>query len=351
MISTQYPEPVEESSKYLRMTLQNISRYKLPYNPFSYLLWYEYATGRNQHLINDIESLLTQEGAIDEEIITRLFKKHIADPNFMMAQEKADGFQTILSEIISHLGTSQGDMDGHHDHFKAISQKLNQAASIEDIQQITRHLMSETKAMAEESKALSAKIQQSLTEIETLRKELKTAQQKANTDMLTRLFNRHGFDQAIGQALRSVRASGQPLSIIILDIDFFKRINDTYGHLVGDNVLKMLGRLIRESVKGRDIPARFGGEEFIIALPKTDIQNALSLAEQIRKALALKNMRIKESGESIGQVTLSAGIAAYRPGELIDQTIKRADDALYQAKETGRNKSVVEQAVSSEITQ
>jgi diguanylate cyclase len=160
--------------------------------------------------------------------------------------------------------------------------------------------------------------------------------------MLTSLLNRRGFDGEITQTLEDIKTTHEALSIIMLDIDHFKKINDTYGHLIGDGVLKMLSKLLKDSIKGKDIVARFGGEEFILALPATALEGAYSLAEQIRSSLMKLNLKLKDTGKSIGHITISLGIALYKSGESLETTINRADTALYKAKNTGRNRTVTE---------
>jgi diguanylate cyclase len=146
----------------------------------------------------------------------------------------------------------------------------------------------------------------------------------------------------MSEVLEDTNILGEPLSIIMLDIDYFKLVNDTYGHLVGDNVLKMLSKLLKDHIKGKDIAVRFGGEEFILVLPQTPIDGAYALAEHIRTGLHKMKWKIKGTGQSMGQISISLGIALYRAGESLEDVIQRADDALYQAKNTGRNKTVAE---------
>jgi diguanylate cyclase len=342
MIENTYPESVEESGNYLRMTLKNISKSKLPYNPISYLLWYEYATGRNDELVKDIELLLESETPITATIIAQLFKKHIADNKALHAARKTREFQKILTEMTKHLTESGIEMDAQGNNINTYATELNQATSLDTIIEIAKHIVAETKIMADSRKALTNKLDSTISEIDVLRKELEGTKQAAKTDMLTGLLNRRGFDETIVQVIENLKTTHEPLCIIMLDIDFFKKVNDAYGHLIGDTVLKMLSGLIKDSIKGKDIAARFGGEEFILALPQTPIKGAHALAEQIRLNLKRMNLKIKGTGESISQITISLGIALYRDGESIESVIKRADEALYQAKDTGRDKTVSE---------
>jgi diguanylate cyclase len=342
MINKKYPESVEESGNYLRMTLQNISKYKLPYNPISYLLWYEYVTGRDGKLVEDIELFIEKKEPITFNIITKLFKKHIADNKILLTERKTKEFQKIQLEMIKHLSQSGNEIDVQGNTLETCATELSQAKSLDTITGITKRIVLETKSMVESSKTLKSQLDSTVFEINMLSKELEEIKQDAKTDMLTSLLNRRGFDRAITHTVETIKTTHEPLSIIMLDIDLFKKVNDTYGHLIGDNVLKMLSKLIKDYIKGKDIAARFGGEEFIIALPQTPIKGAYALAEQIRVSLEKLNLKIKATGKSIEQITISLGVALYKDGESIEAFIKRADDALYHAKNTGRNKTVTE---------
>jgi diguanylate cyclase len=171
----------------------------------------------------------------------------------------------------------------------------------------------------------------------TMREQLGTLQGEALTDPLTGLRNRRGFELAVAQV---VAASGRGLegtALLLADIDHFKRINDTYGHLFGDEVLRASAQVFTGAVKGRDVVARFGGEEFLILLADTATIGAIALAEKIRKAFG--EVRIRRTGreETIEPVTISIGVAVPAAAESIEQVIERADKALYQAKNEGRN--------------
>ena len=157
-------------------------------------------------------------------------------------------------------------------------------------------------------------------------------QQQATQDPMTGLLNRRGFNNEVSRQLDTVERENIPLSIVLIDIDFFKKINDKYGHDVGDICLKELAECLQKTIRRTDSAARFGGEEFILLLPNTDIEAAARLAEKVRLTVeqAIFNEKLR--------MTVTAGVAQYFPSEIIEQTTKRADVALYRGKESGRNK-------------
>ena len=160
-------------------------------------------------------------------------------------------------------------------------------------------------------------------------------EEASRTDSLTGLWNRRGFLEASDGALVRSRRSGKPVSIALGDLDHFKEVNDRYGHAAGDEVLKTVAAAIRASLRGQDMAARWGGEEFILLLPDTPKEGALHVAESIRRAIA--SLPMEYDGHAIG-ITASLGVAEHWTGRNLEETIAHADAALYRAKEEGRNR-------------
>jgi diguanylate cyclase len=185
---------------------------------------------------------------------------------------------------------------------------------------------------------LDSQVSSILDEVVSLRKELEQVKEESLIDALTGISNRKAFDAALERVFEEARAEQTPLSIMLADIDHFKKFNDTFGHLIGDKVLRFVGATLKRSVKGRDFAARFGGEEFVVILPQTELAGAGVLAEQIRKAISSGELKDRQSDESYGKITVSIGIAQLYPGNLPSDLLERADRALYAAKTQGRNR-------------
>ncbi len=172
-------------------------------------------------------------------------------------------------------------------------------------------------------------------DITSQQKQISKLQEKASKDPLTGLFNRRSFDEVITQEIKLANTIGSSISLIFIDIDFFKKINDTHGHDVGDSVLKELALILSSQTRKQDIVSRWGGEEFVIALQSTTAMQASLLAEKIRTHVSEHHFTI------IDHLTISLGVTQYRADESKDSFIKRADQALYQAKHQGRDQVVV----------
>ena len=192
--------------------------------------------------------------------------------------------------------------------------------------------------------ALSEKLEHSRFQITRLRSSLTRAEEIGNRDGLTALGNRRFFDNALAEEIARAREFGGELCIALADIDHFKKINDKFGHVAGDMVLKLFAELLMMNVKGQDKAARFGGEEFAILFPDSQLSEATVAVNQIHKQLESKQWAVAASGERIGAVTASFGVARLQAGKSAEDLIRRADAKLYEAKSSGRNRVLVDTA-------
>jgi diguanylate cyclase len=186
------------------------------------------------------------------------------------------------------------------------------------------------------------KIEAAAREIEALQSSLRGAEEATRMDPLTGVGNRRLFDTAMTKAVDDSHAKQAPLSLVMCDIDHFKRVNDMFGHHVGDEVIKVLVSVIMANVRETDSVARYGGEEFAIILPGTKLLDAEEVAERIRRKFAAKRFSVRNTTQKIGQVTASFGVAEHRPGDDVLTFLHRADAKLYEAKARGRDRVIGE---------
>jgi diguanylate cyclase len=197
--------------------------------------------------------------------------------------------------------------------------------------------------MKQRGEKISQKLEESTKEITELKKDLQQVTIESQRDFLTGVFNRKAFEQYVDTQIALAKEKHTELCLLILDIDHFKQFNDRFGHLIGDEVLKIVARSLTDILKGRDVVARFGGEEFIVILPETPIEGAMKVANMIRTAIADRQLKRKDTGKSYGTITVSAGVARFRPEtDTLPVLIKRADDAMYVSKRNGRNRVTCE---------
>ncbi len=198
--------------------------------------------------------------------------------------------------------------------------------------------------MVEQNNQLEQKLASSSSQIQELQSTLDVVRKESLTDGLTGISNRKSFDERIQEEIKLSEKEHTKLSLLMIDIDFFKSFNDNYGHQTGDQVLKLVAHTLINGVKGRDMAARYGGEEFAILLPETPLSAAKRVADGLRERIANKEIINRATGVHLGQITISVGVSEHQKGENVDNLIERADKALYKAKELGRNRVEVSQS-------
>jgi len=344
-----YNDTLERANEYLRLALSSMGQYYIPVNPSNYTVWYEYVSGQNRELKKAIDVLLKTSEQFSPEINLYLYENFIAQKRGVAGEKALVELQRILYLVSEYLAKAGGEISTHGKSFEKYVDQLQQDdLKIEDLHDIIENILSSSKEVLTHSYSLGEHITNSSKEIDTLRSELKAAKERAIIDPLTGIGNRRAFETVLSQQMKTADIAGQSLLIVMIDIDHFKRINDTFGHLVGDQVLKQVASNIKRHIKGKDYVARYGGEEFVAILPDTPMQGAVAISEQLRSFFEGKNWTKKGTGEAIGSFTISIGISLFRAGESPESFIKRADDALYCSKQKGRNRVTCEMKVADQ---
>ncbi len=342
-----YSENKEQAGEYLRFALNYITKYGLAATPLNYTVWYEYASGKNNNLKKAIDYVINNNKTFDNGVLKQFYQAYIIDGHRTVTAKALSEIKKIITDISSCVVDAKGEFIGHDNKLQLISMELNKADDFYSLNVILDKMTSEIKNIMQSGKNLNGRMAESSEELESLRKKLEKAQQASETDVLTGLANRRKFEKALDCEIKKAVDNTNSLSLIMADIDFFKRINDTFGHLTGDSVLKAIAALFKRQLKGKDLASRFGGEEFMLMLPETSLKNAYTVAEHLRLALAEKVWRQKASGKSMGKITISLGVVQYKPGESKKSFIERVDKALYFAKQNGRNRVASEKDIES----
>lgn len=339
-----YDESIEVSAERLRLALPLMAKYGVAMNPQNYTVWYEYVASTNERLKQEIDAQIQKEQRVGDEATKQLYEKYFA----CRLERELEPMQKTMREIVFLLFGYVAEMDEQANKYgEALthySNELQGDLAVSDIQRILDGLIDNTRSLRSAQSSLRHRLNESTAELERLRLELETAKREAATDPLTGLLNRKGLEIAIGQAISERQSGGPPLCLLMIDIDHFKKVNDCYGHLLGDKVLRLIGATLRQSIKGRDTAARYGGEEFAVLLPDTPLEGAKTLADQIRIAISAGRILRMDNRQPIGQITVSIGLTAHRLGEAPEQLLQRADEALYQSKQSGRNRVTIKAA-------
>lgn len=327
-----YTDNVEQASEYLRIALPLLNKHGIPPNPIHYAVWYAYASGQNSKLTNAINQAIEAKGSVSAEMSHALYKKHIQNHDAVSMQVH-EGVNKVMEALTDQLINSSDQAMHYEEVLGSFDKELGLETRPDHLQDVVKNLSEETQVMQTVNKDLTQKLNNSSSELITLKKELDEARKAANTDILTGIPNRQAFESRIALCIKEQT----PFCLLLADIDFFKKFNDNYGHQLGDKILRFVAQTIQKHLKGQDMATRFGGEEFAIILPETPFGGAMAVAENLRKIIQQQKLRRTDSKEYIDSITLSIGVGMYRPGEPGEDLIERADTALYQAKKNGRN--------------
>ena len=314
--------------------------------PQNFMLWYHYCSGEHAEIKRTIDALLAIKGMFDDELSEDLFETFFGNAKQQRATQDASyRMLQTLSEALNEVSLAGEGARRYGDALHSFSGGVKDAPSPAAITDLLHNIVAETRAMAERNSLLERHLAHSSEQIRDLQTTLEEVRREALTDSLTGIANRREFERKLKASAAEAIAAHQDLCLIIADIDHFKVFNDAWGHQLGDQVLRLVARTITAGIKGQDTAARFGGEEFAIILPRTRLNDATLVALHIRDDVAAGQLIRRSTGEAVGRVALSLGVARYRPGEPLAEFVARADAALYLAKERGRNQVVAEGAL------
>jgi len=333
----------ERTMAFAEVALGQIRSLRQTAVPRNYEIWYIYATGYNAPLNKIINETLARNGNLTEADLEQIYETYLSH---IKATDRIDkvGARVIgeIDDVMSLLTDALGMSASYDASLNGASEKLSAAKTPDQVKGVVESLLRSTREMRETNKALEERLMLSKNEISNLQQSLEAIRAESLTDPLTGLGNRKYFDRMIATAVQDALATGEPLSLLMFDIDHFKSFNDSYGHLTGDQVLRLVGMSLKQTIKGQDITARYGGEEFAVVLPSTALRQALTVADHIRRAVMAKELKKKSTGEILGRVTISVGVSMLKPGDDPDALIERADACLYAAKRNGRNRVICE---------
>lgn len=332
-----YDFSVSVNAKYLKQIVPLLAQHNVAANPINYALWYDYVAGQNTALNEAIDSIIADHGYFGRDVCVGLYRTHVcpdASESFENINQQLNAVIKIASDSISQ---TRQQAVASNDNFKRKSESLETVSTSEDVRHVLEEIIQETQTLSETTAAMQVKLNQANVELEQLRQELAQTRKLSYTDGLTGLLNRRAFDDKLAELI------GQPAGetyLAMLDIDHFKRVNDTYGHAIGDNVIKFVASLMTKHAEAHHHVARYGGEELGIIMPNTSGKQAVDIAETIRKTMEASRLKRKENSQLLDRITLSIGIAKMEQGDDAETLLVRADRALYQAKESGRNRVV-----------
>jgi diguanylate cyclase len=332
-----YEQTAEQSAELLRLIVPRIAQTGGHFSPWAYAVWYEHLAGTNSSLSEALETRLRLADAVTKTEIIELYAQYIQAKETRSLSQ----LQAGLGDLLRKLGDIAAESGrGAAAYYQALISHEEELASVLDadtLRTVLEALKNSTVSVRVKASRLHSEIEAGREHMQSLYQQLESLRTEALADPLSGLNNRRGFDRACERLYGHSDATCQGAALVLLDVDHFKHVNDTYGHLLGDQVLRTIAGVITTTVKGGDVVVRFGGDEFLVLLPDTPVAGAAAVAEQIRSAFG--RVRIRRSGTDlyVQQLTLSAGVAVAKSGETVEQLVHRADQALLQAKTKGRN--------------
>ncbi|MBN8959558.1 MAG: GGDEF domain-containing protein [Rhizobiales bacterium] len=333
----------ERSIAFAEIALGQIKSLRQLALPRNYEIWYVYATGANPALNKAIDETLARNGRLTEANLAQIYDTYLSNTRGADQIDQV-GVRIVheIDDVMNVVDDALGITSAFGDNLIDAGKKLALAASRDHVKAIIETLVRSTHDMQKTNRALEVRLKASRQAIHNLQQNLEAIRAETLTDPLTGLGNRKYFDRAVADAVATSIAGGRSLSLLMFDIDHFKSFNDNYGHLTGDQVLRLVAQSLKQTIKGQDIIARYGGEEFAVVLPATGLRQALTVADNIRRAVMSRELKKKSTGEILGRVTISVGVSTLQPGDDIYTLIERADLCLYAAKRNGRNRVICE---------
>lgn len=339
-----------DAKRFSETAIQLIESYEIASTPDFFRLFYDYASERDPVVNERLRDLADERPEAFRAAAEELLDTHYGeDREFRLLTETGDAMQEQIRHVVDQVNHAGDDVGAFGNALDGLENGLGSIDGSGAMKALVSQMLVATRQMKTKSEQLEQDLKQSANEINNLQEKLAESRREALTDSLTGITNRAGFDKSIMHHADKSKDNGTPLSLVMCDIDHFKKFNDTYGHQLGDQVLRLVGAVMRDGLKGRDVPCRYGGEEFALILPETTCSAAAKAADIIRQAISAKRIVRKSTGEEIARVTMSFGVAQLRPGEQPANMVERADAALYQSKRNGRDRVTEEGEVEEEL--
>jgi len=328
---------IEQSFITLKKTVPLLVKHQISAIPTNYALWYTYVTNESSDLNQQLDALIENGQPLSKLKAKDLHLQYVSDKENITALDLRQSIEGMLIELSQTLKDTQSDthdykktMDSHLDDLNRVEKE---GWSVEEVLSLVRNMVSEAQNIKQSAISFNSSLGKAEKEIARLKTQLSESQQAALYDALTGLCNRRYFDSELNSKMALDK-----LCLILIDIDHFKKINDTYGHQMGDLVLKAVAKKLQSSCRDNAQVFRYGGEEFAVLVPNADAKHARQVADGMRRMLEKISVKDRRTGQILGDITVSAGVAQLTDNEASQSLIERADKLLYEAKRLGRNR-------------
>lgn len=331
-------ENPDVSTEILRQAVPQMSALGVPVTPDNYAVWYEYFLGADLDLKRAIDRLISNGVAFTSDVCSGLYKNFIQEQSPETIQNVQIETQILINSLLKKIAQMSAGTETFSGALHSLETELAQEPDVQTLERLIDGIAEHVSSVVEANEQMDASLKEMNREVNLLKNEMENLNAVAMTDQLTSLHNRRAFESEILVHLKQFNELGIKSSMLIVDVDHFKSFNDEHGHLIGDKVLAYVALALKQTVRGDDFVARYGGDEFVIILPNTHFHDALQVAKHLRERIAEKKLSVgKDQKLSLGMITVSIGLTTLHEGDDDKSFFTRADSALYEAKSDGRN--------------
>jgi diguanylate cyclase len=324
--------------QHAQSALEHIEALRHPADPPSFEVWYAYSTGEVADLKKAIDAKLEGNSFFGVVELEQLHEQFISPArNIGRVEGIGSDLRAELDRILPSINQAIRTSKSYGKILNDVNHTLDHSRDGWSLDALVLDLVKATRAIEEENRGLIAELSDSGQRIDRLQASLAAIRAESLTDTLTQLANRKHFDEALEREVMRCNRGEKPLSLLVCDVDHFKKFNDKFGHVTGDHALRLIATALKETMRSGDVVARYGGEEFAVILPSTPLQDATVMAETLRTAVMAKELIRRSTGERLGRITISIGVSELRRGDTCESLVERADSYLYAAKRDGRN--------------
>lgn len=326
-----------------REIIERMGQEQIPTSPANYEIWTTHVAGVKPDLSREIEARLRRGEPFTDETNEELFERFFANTRLSIQMlETSETIARELDDTVSRLRGAGGQAGSYAKVLQSAAERFEGGVDSSEFRAVVEHLAVTTHEMAAHNLKLAEQIEASTLQVQELQTALQSVKVEALTDGLTGLANRRMFDETLHRRITDASADNSDLCLVMLDIDHFRRLNDLWGHALGDQVLRYIASVLRAHAQGDVLAVRFGGEEFAMIMPRTNLYLAEALAARVSKAVKSKRLSLKSTGDVIGEITISAGVALFRAGEGANDLAARAEACVRAAKVSGRDRIVTD---------
>lgn len=321
----------------LKQTLPEMQKRNIAATPENYAIWYEYVSGRNASLVNEVNLLDLNRTPFTTAIHKELYSKHVASEREALVNKLSDNVKEVIN---SFLLKSKHEGEGLEMYSKALNDMSAEVEALESVGEL-RLVVSQLIEHTREREVAACAMQESLasmsSEMQKLKAEVSRLSGESSTDPLTRIPTKNVFLEDLETHIAMAKSEGESLCIALLEVDEFTAFRDKFGDVIGDKVLKFIATLFKKHIKGNDLLARYGEHCFAVLLPETEIQGAKTASENLRERLAKQTLSDSAEKVQLGTITVSTGLARLSAGTTKEALLESAQSALSKAKLAGGN--------------